>query len=100
MAKARQVHPLDGARNAALTTIGEIADRAVRLYAEFDVRIDRQDVLMDVTACHFGPQKLRLDDLLAADNFNFMHDVGGINKYLDRETNRLTDCFLPRFSAR
>ncbi len=94
----RQKHPLDGARDAALVTIGKIAARAVDLYAHHEVRVEKRDVLMDISACHFGPQKLRLDDLLAADDFNFMHDVGGINRHLDRERGVLTDCFSPRFS--
>lgn len=94
-------HPLDGARDAALATIGKIADRALMLYARHDVRIDRQDVLMDVTYCHFTTgQRLRLDDLLAADDVNFLHDVAGINKNLNRETGELMNCFSPRFSAR
>lgn len=91
-------HPLDGARNAALTTIQKIAVRAVSLYAQHEVRVEQRDVLMDISACHFGAQKLRLDDLLAADDLNFIHDVAGINRHLDRETGTLRDCFSPRFS--
>ncbi len=97
---SRKSHPMDAARDAALAIIQRIADRAVALYAEHDVRVDRQDVLMDITSCHFGGQKLRLDDLLAADNVNFIHDVAGINRHLNRETGELMNCFSPRFSAR
>jgi hypothetical protein len=99
MAK-KTTHPMDGARDAALATIKKIAYRAVMLYAEHDIRIDRRDVLMDITHCHFSAQKLRLDDLLAADDANFLHDVAGINRHLNRYTGELTDCFSPRFSAR
>jgi hypothetical protein len=35
-----------------------------------------------------------------ADDFNFLHDVGGINRHLDREHYLLTDHFSPRFSVR
>jgi hypothetical protein len=52
-----------------------------------------------VSACHFGPQKLRLEDLLVADDFNFMHDVGGINQNLDIVEGKLLHCFSPRFSV-
>lgn len=96
----RPRHPLDGARDAALTLIGKIADRAVNVYAQHDVRVERQNVLLDITACHFSAQRLRLDDLLAADTLNFIHDVGGINKHLDRENCVLLDGFSPRFSER
>jgi hypothetical protein len=96
----KQAHPMDAARDAAIATVHKISDRAVRLFAEHEVRVDRLTVFMDLTACHFRGQKLRLDDLLAADDFNFIHDVGGINRHLDRETYKLMDGFSPRFSQR
>lgn len=97
----RSKHPVDAAREAAMSLISQIADRAVYLYAECDVRVNRMDIIMDLMACHFkGGNKLRLEDLLAADNFNFMHDVGGINRNLNRETYALENCFSPRFSQR
>ena len=95
----KQAHPMDAARDAAMATIKKIADRAVHVYADHDVRVDRVDVLMDISAVHFhGPTKLRLDDLLAADDINFIHDVAGINRHLNRETYELGDGFSPRFS--
>ncbi len=90
----------DPARDAALDLIGKIADRAVSVFALYETRVNRMDIVMDITACHFSAQKLRLDDLLAADDFNFIHDVGGINRHLDRDTFKLTGGFSPRFSAR
>jgi hypothetical protein len=36
--------------------------------------------------------------LLAADEFNFLHDVCGIARHLDRSTGELTDFFIPRFA--
>lgn len=53
---------------------------------------------MDVTACHCNGCPLRLEELLAADDFNFMHDMAGIRNHIDRETGKLMDHFLPRFS--
>lgn len=100
MAKRKEPHPHDAARDAALDLIGKIADRAVRHYASFDIRVDRTEVVLDLTACHFKGQRLRLDDLLAADDLNFVHDIGGINKHLDRTTFKLLDGFSPRFSHR
>ncbi len=55
---------------------------------------------MDITATHANGNPLRLDELLAADDFNFMHDVFGIYRCLDRDTGKLTGFFRPRFSAR
>lgn len=99
MAK-KQVHPLDDARDAALATIKQIADRAVHVYAQYDTRIDRMTIVMDLTACHFSGQKLRLDDLLAADAVDFVHDISGINRHLNHKTYELTNGFSPRFSLR
>lgn len=96
----RQPHPLDAGRDAALALIQKIADRAVNVYAQHEIRVERKNVLMDISACHFSAQKLRLDDLLAADDFNFIHDVAGINRHLDRDNGRLSDGFSPRFSVR
>jgi hypothetical protein len=93
-------HPLTVKATAELETIGRIADRAVALYAQHDIRVERLDTLLDVMAVHKRVQPLRLDDLLAADDFNFIHDITGINRHLDRENYALTDGFSPRFSKR
>ena len=96
----RQKHPIDAARDAQLDLIQKIADRAVSEYALHNIRVNRLDVLMDITAVHFGGCKLRLDDMLAADEFNFIHDITGINRNLDRDSGTLANCFRPRFSER
>ena len=95
----KKQHPVTEARRAQLDIIEKIADRAVDLYAKNDVLVERSNVLMDIIATHFGECKLRLGDLLAADDFNFSHDIGGINRHLDRITGKLTDGFSPRYSA-
>ncbi len=53
---------------------------------------------MDVSATHANGNPLRLADLLAADDFNFAHDLSGICNCLDRNTGKLTNNFRPRFS--
>jgi hypothetical protein len=58
------------------------------------------DIEMDVTACHLNGNLLDLKRLLGADDFNFSHDLVGINKHLDRKTGKLKDCFVPRCSKR
>lgn len=55
-------------------------------------------VRMDIMTAHQA-NPLKLDDLLAADDFNFMHDVAGINKHLDRISGDFNDCFWPRFAV-
>jgi hypothetical protein len=75
-----------------------IADRAVGMYRSLGVRMKRLDILMDVHATH-SVCPLRLDDLLAADDFNFSHDIGGIARHLNRQTGEMEDFFVPRFAA-
>ena len=58
-----------------------------------------QDVLMDVIATHANGCPLKLASLLAADDFNFSHDVFGIRRHLNRKTGELCGCFVPRFAA-
>jgi len=54
------------------------------------------DMMMDITAVHLNDCRLDLPKLLAADDFNFYHDIFGIAQYIDRTTGKLKDCFLPR----
>lgn len=75
--------------------ITKIAQRAVRVNSDYDF----MDASMDVTAVHLNDCKLDLKKLLGFDDFNFAHDVFGINRHLDRETGKLMNCFLPRCSA-
>lgn len=67
-----------------------------------DYRVDRSalDIEMDVLATHCNGNPLRLNDLLKADDFNFLHDISGIARHLNRNTGKLKNLFSPRFSAR
>lgn len=85
---------------ADAATIQKICDRAIAAAKEQGVKLDRMDVVMDITACHANGSPLDLDRLLAADDFNFGHDVFGIRRHLDRTTGKLTNHFRPRFSVR
>lgn len=59
---------------------------------------DFMTTVMDVTAAHANGCPLRLHDLLAADEFNFAHDIYGINRHINRDTGKFEDCFRPRFA--
>jgi len=59
----------------------------------------RTALLMDITETHLNAAPLRLDALLAADEFNFLHDLDGIAANLDRATGTLKNAFRPRFAA-
>lgn len=73
--------------------IFQIASRAQKILGG-----DASDIAMDITACHMNGNPLRLDELLLADDFNFFHDVCGINKHIDRDNGKLIHGFMPRYS--
>jgi hypothetical protein len=77
--------------------IDEIVTRALTLARKQGVKLDRVSLSMDITACHANGCRLRLNELLCANPFDFSHDVFGIHKHMDRETGQLTDCFSPRY---
>lgn len=79
--------------------IRKIAERAHKMAAENGVKYPLHDAVMDVTAAHANGAKLKLQELLEADDFNFAHDVFGIWQHIDRTTGELMDCFWPRFAA-
>lgn len=76
----------------------DIVDHAQQLGNEDGYTIDHLSLKMDITAAHLNGCRLRLQDLLEADNFNFSHDVFGIAHHINRETGKLDNHFLPRFS--
>lgn len=58
---------------------------------------DRLSLIMDLE-CTMKQYDLRLDDLLNADDFNFSHDICGIQNNLNRETKKMENLFVPRFA--
>lgn len=74
----------------------KIAKRAV---LELDPDVDVQSIIMDVVAAHTHGCKLKLRTLLDFALGDFVHDICGINRHLDRNTGELQDCFLPRCAA-
>lgn len=83
------------ATNEEVKAISKIAARAQALNHEYGFTC----AMMDIEACHCNGNKLNLTGLLEADDFNFAHDVFGIANNIDRDTGKLLNCFLPRFSA-
>jgi len=84
--------------------IGKIVARAKALAISNGAKaFDGLSLHMDLSACIANGTPLRLDELLAADDFNFSHDVFGIRRHIDRDDNsptagKLLNCFHPRFA--
>ena len=82
---------------ADFALIVQIAERAGRDLPDYPD--DRRTLIMDLNACHSNGCALDLPALLAADAYEFSHDLYGIRKAINRRTGKLTeDCFLPRFA--
>ncbi len=55
---------------------------------------------MSLAACAANGCPMDFQRLLDADDGNFGHDVHGINKYVSRDTGKLTNLFYPRYHKR
>lgn len=76
-------------------TIVRIVERAEAMGI---ARGDRFTRIMDIEHAH-KQFNLRLDEMLAADSFDFTHDFTGIQSAMNRETCRIEGLFVPRFAG-
>lgn len=82
-----------------MTMIRKIASKAQKLYKKHHGEtLDLMSLEMDLDATNSNGCPMDFAKLLAADNFNLMHDVIGIANHIDRSTGELKNCFLPRCS--
>ena len=56
----------------------------------------RMPFVMDMEAAHSNGCPLDFQKLLSFPDFDFWHDVYGIQACINRETGELENCFLPR----
>ena len=84
-------------------TISKIVDRYMEFHHSLGIpkgyQRPRMDIAMDIEAVHCNGNPLRLEGLLEADDFNFSHDMIGIQQHLNRRTGKLMDRFVPRYSV-
>lgn len=59
---------------------------------------DRMSLIMDIQNAH-EQFNLRLNEWLKADDFDFSHDIVEIQQNINRETKKVENCFLPRYSS-
>lgn len=82
-----------------------IADRAQVLRTKWDRPMTEDEMLslrMSLAAANGknGNPKLDLDAIMNADDFNFSHDVFGIERHMDTETGKIANFFRPRMTLR
>lgn len=83
------------------TLIAHIATRANEIERRARPSLVRPkiDWMMDLAAAH-ETCPLDLERLLAFADSDFVHDVFGIERHLNRQSGHLGGCFLPRCAAR
>jgi hypothetical protein len=88
------------ASRAEMDAIIKITERAEKLARKAGVEPPlRMNMVMDIEAAHSNGCPLKLNELLAAEDFDFTHDVWGIMRHIDRDSGTLRDCFVPRYAA-
>ena len=84
-------------------TIGKIIDRYMEFHHSLGIpklyQRPRMDLIMDVEATHCNGCPLKLTELLNAADFDFAHDLIGIQNNLNRSTGELENCFVPRYAS-
>ncbi len=78
--------------------IRDIVTRALREFPHG--RFKAIDTEMDLFAVHLNGCPLDLQKMLDAPLVDLAHDLFGIQRYLDRDTGKLTEFFVPRYSLR
>ena len=76
-----------------------IGQRTAAMAARINAEVDPNEIARLVMVAH-ERKPLRLEELLEADDLDFIHDVFGIRRHLDVATGELRDCFVPRYAAR
>ncbi len=80
-----------------LELIVEIANKVTQYGANSDYSMVNT-IVMDLTFTHMNSCRLKLHELLNADEFDIKHDVFGIINNLCRDTGELLNCFYPRYA--
>jgi len=76
----------------------ETVKKGMLLAFSLEVQYPRLQMEMDLAACHANGNPLDFERMAKANDGNLGHDLFGIRRFLDRNTGKLTDCFVPRFS--
>jgi len=75
-----------------------IAQRMKNIMDEMGIEYaDLLTICMDIQAAH-AHCPLKLEELLQARDFDFIHDVSGIKVNLNRKTGKLENSFIPRYA--
>lgn len=76
----------------------QIIMQIVKRARENGYEIDPISLSIDLEVTHANNTPLKLEELLAAPDYDFFHDIYGIMRHMNRTTGKLEDCFLPRYA--
>jgi len=76
-----------------------IVERMSNLSEEKNLDFNSESITDDLIMCHLNGCELDLKKLSESPDFSFMHDIICIEKYLNRETGKLENCFPPGCSV-
>lgn len=80
------------------TTELRIINSIAKRYWKKQTHLDFTSLQMDIELAH-NHHEILLEDLLKANEGDFLHDISGIQHHINRETGKLENCFSPRYSA-
>lgn len=72
-----------------------IAKRAEKMEL---MAFERMSLIMDLQTAH-EEFNLRLQELLDADDYNFAHDIVGIQNNINRLERKMKNIFVPRYAS-
>lgn len=75
-------------------------NRAMKLSREHNLQLNRMTLEMDLVSLHLNGTPINFRDMAVGTHSDFLHDILGIRRHLDRSTAQLRDCFVPRFAVR
>jgi hypothetical protein len=81
------------------TLIWQIGQRAEMMFAKHGADVMGAYIASEVKIVHNEICKLRLQELLVADEGNFAHDICGIHANIDILDGSFRNGFSPRFAA-
>lgn len=90
-----------GVSEADVARIDAILERLEKIHAAYN-RPPSTTAIQQANAralllCH-AVIPLKLDAMLIGPEYDFLHDIVGIQRHLDMKTGRMGGCFLPRYA--
>jgi hypothetical protein len=77
----------------------QIAHRAWVMFSRHEIKVSYEFIESEISLVHYEICRLRLKELLEADEGNFAHDICGIHDHVDILDGSFRNGFSPRFAS-